>query len=368
MNRSEEAVDLSVQIGDVHFRNPMILSEGPLSGNARLIRRAAEHQVGGIVTKSILPNSQKSPNPYMVSAGRGLINADWTDIGFDAWLKELEKLSIDVPLITNVTTHQCPPAKAAELATVLQEYGASMITFSDYVPENLVEVIRVASKAISVPLMVKLPPFLPNIRDLCKRLEDAGVSVIAAMDAVGPAMDIDLRSRKPLLGCDGAFGYMSSAPIFPLALAYIASICESVSVPVLGVGGVATAGDVLKLIMAGASLVGIVGSAILRGLGLFDTIVRDLEKWMRDNGVKSLDEIRGCALDYLHPEPRFDLRPLVDEELCTGCSLCVRGCYAVAMTLNDRKKATTNFDDCTGCGVCASVCPTDAIVLTERKG
>ena len=98
------SVDLSVEISGVKLDNPLVLSEGPLTGNARLIERAAEHSMGAIVTKSILPKEQHSPNKYMTAAAKGLINADWTDIGFDEWIKELDSLKIDKPLITNVTT------------------------------------------------------------------------------------------------------------------------------------------------------------------------------------------------------------------------------------------------------------------------
>lgn len=356
-------VDLSVNIAGVKFENPLVLSEGPLSGSARLIERAAQHGMGAICTKSIRMEPALSANPYMIAAGRGLINADWTDIGFDAWLKELDQLSIPMPLITNVGTNHCPPEKAAELAGILQAHGASLVTFSDYEPENLVEAVRYARSKVDVPIMVKLPPFVKNIGDLCKRLEDAGVSMIAAMDAVGPAMDIDISARRPILGCDGAFGYLSSAPIFPLTLAYIAEIASNVSVPVLGVGGVTSAEDVVKMIMAGATCVGVVGQAILKGLDVFDKIIADLRQWMIDNNVKSLDEIRGCAQPYLHLPEREDLRARVNPDLCTGCSLCTKSCYANALSMVDGKASVNSY--CSGCGVCQSVCRFGAIRVSE---
>jgi dihydroorotate dehydrogenase subfamily 1 len=358
-------VDLSVEISGIKFKNPLVLSEGPLTGNSRLIERAAKHNIGAIVTKSIRQEAAQSSNPYMIAANRGLINADWTDIGFDAWLKELDKLDISTPLITNVATNHVPPKKAAELAEVLQLHGAAMVTFSDYEPENLVDAVKYARKEVNVPIMVKLPPFVKNIGDLCKRLEEAGVNMIAAMDAVGPAMDIDIDERKPILGCDGAFGYMSSAPIFPLTLAYIAEIAGNVTVPVLGVGGVTSAADVIKLIMAGATCVGMVGTPILKGLGVFDKIEADLRKWMVDNGVKNLSEIRGCAQEYLHRPERYGLRARVDEDKCTGCGLCIKSCYAGALSQNSDKKAQVNLDYCTGCGVCQSVCPVKAIRISD---
>jgi len=361
----DQKMDLSVTIAGVTFDNPLVLSEGPLSGDARLINRAAAHKIGGICTKSIREEEAFSANPYMISAGGGLINADWNSIGYEAWLKELDKLDIHQPLLTNIGTNTTPPAKAAEQAGILQEHGASFVCFSDYNPENLVETVRYAKSKVNVPIMVKLPPFVNNIGDLCKRLEDAGVSMIAAMDAVGPAMDIDISRRSPILGNDGAYGYLSSAPIFPLTLAYIAEIAANVTVPVLGVGGVTCAEDVIKLIMAGASCVGMVGTPILKGLDVFDKIDSGLRDWMSENGIHSWDEIRGCIQPKLHPVTHTDFRAKVDKEKCIGCGLCVKSCYAGALSLKD-KKSTVDYRYCSGCGVCQSVCRKDAIHVAER--
>jgi dihydroorotate dehydrogenase/Pyruvate/2-oxoacid:ferredoxin oxidoreductase delta subunit len=354
--------DLSVEVAGIKMKNPLVLSEGPLSGSARLIERAARHNMGAIVTKSVRMEPSRSENPYMIAGGHGLINADWTDVGFDAWLGELDKLHLDIPLFTNVGVNYCKPKKAAELAEELQKHGASFVTFSDYEPENLVEVVRYTKKAVDVPIMVKLPPFVKNIGDLCKRLEDAEVNMIAAMDAVGPAMDIDLKSRSAILGSDGSFGYLSSTPIFPLTLAYIAEIAAHVSVPVLGVGGVSTAADVVKLIMAGATCVGIVGTAILKGLSVFDRIEAELRQWMIDNTVRSLSEIRGCAQPSMHREPRKDLRARVIDDRCTGCGQCVTSCYAAALKMENGRPAV-NYGYCSGCGVCESICHSGAIMV-----
>ena len=359
-----QEVDLSVKVDGVRFENPLVLSEGPLTGDARLINRAAEHKMGGICTKSIRQDAALSANPYMISAGRGLINADWTSIGFEAWLNELDQLHLNKPLMTNVGTNYTPPKRAAELADILQKHGATFVSFSDYEPENLVETVRYARKTVDVPIMVKLPPFVKNIGDLCKRLENAGVSMIAAMDAVGPAMDIDITARRPVLGNDGAFGYLSSAPIFPLTLAYISEIAANVTVPVLGVGGVSCAEDVIKMIMAGATCGGMVGTPILKGLGVFDTIEANLRKWMQENDVHSFDEIRGCAQKYIHSKERTDLRARVDKDACVGCGLCTKSCYCGALSMTDGK-ADVNYAYCSGCGVCQTVCRQRAIRVAE---
>ncbi len=361
-------IDLSVKVAGISMKNPLVLSEGPLTANARLIQRAAEHHIGAITTKSIQEKDSRSENPYMIAAGRGLINADWTATDLDGWLPELDKIHIPMPLFVNIGTNKCPPSKAAEFAAVLQQHGASIVTFSDYEPENLVEAVRCARKQVSIPLMVKIPPFVKNIGDLCKRLEDAGVSMIAAMDAVGPAMDIDVENREAILGCDGSFGYLSAAPIFPLTLAYIAEIAQSVSVPVLGVGGVSSAEDVVKMIMVGATCVGMVGTPILKGLSVFDKVEADLSEWMEKHGVHSLDEIRGCAKKSLHRVAPKSLRAEVNLEKCVGCGLCEKSCYAGALSHGNDKKVIVDDTYCTGCGVCQSVCNARAIRVTKDVG
>ncbi len=354
-------IDVSIEIANVKFDSPLFLSEGPLSGSKDLIERAAKHKVGAIVTKSIRNEQSYSPSPYMVKANKGLINADWTDIGFDNWMKELDQLKIDKPLIANVATNHVKPKKAAEYAQILQDKGASLVTFSDYEPENLIEAVSYARKNVSVPIMVKLPPFRKDIAYLCKELENVGVNCIAAMDAVGPAMDIDIETGKNTLGCKAGFGYLSSEPIFPLTLAYISEICKNVNVPVLAVGGVVSYKEVVKLIMAGATAVGISGGAILNGLSIFDKIYSDLISWMDKKGYQSLSDFRSITnREEIYEE--YHKSASILREKCINCGLCVKSCFKQAIK---KEKEIVNIyqDDCVGCGVCTSVCPSNAIVL-----
>jgi dihydroorotate dehydrogenase subfamily 1 len=354
-----EDVDLSVDIAGIALKNPLVLSEGPLSGSADLIRRATEFSIGAVVTKSIRNEPAVSPARYMIRSGKGLINADWSDLGFKQWMKELETLDIKVPLIVNVATNHVTPAQAAEYASILQHHGADMVTFSDYEPENLVSAVRMARAKVGVPIMVKLPPFRKDIGKLSRKLEDAGVNCIAAMDAVGPAMDIDIYTRAPVIGNKEGFGYLSGEPIFPLTLAYIAEICRNVNVPVLGVGGVTTWKDAVKLIMAGATAVGISGGAILHGLEVFNKIESSMKEWMHNEHIFRLDEIRGAVKDHKAVE-EYDWVPVVNET-CNGCRLCIRSCFTQAITIEEGK-AFINPNMCVGCGVCMTTCPRNSII------
>lgn len=354
-------VDLSVDLAGVRLANPLMLSEGPLSGNARLISRVAEHDVGAIVTKSIRQEKAESPSPYMIKTGKGLLNADWSDIGFEAWCQELGSLKINVPVIANVATNHVPPKDAAELAVKLEDSGARIVTFSDYHVDNLAEVVGRARQRVHVPIMVKLPPFLANVGQVVKRLEDAGVDAIVAMDAVGPALLIDIETGAPLLGSPDGSGYLSGAPILPLALFYVAEISRHARVPVVGVGGVSTYQDVVQMIMAGATCVGLHSAAILRGPGLFDKLTKDLREYFSRKGIHSPGQIRGLLHRRLAEQAEiYNWRARVDQDRCNSCGLCLISCFAAAIAKSSHGVVVAT-DDCSGCGVCASACPRDAI-------
>ncbi len=354
-------IDLSIEIAGIKFDNPLFLSEGPLSANKILIERAAQYDLGAIVTKSIRSEQSYSPSPYMIKSNKGLINADWSDIGFNNWMKELEKIDINKPLIVNVATNHVAPKKAAEYAQILQDKGARIVTFSDYEPENLIDAVRYARKNVSVPIMVKLPPFRKDIAILCKELENVGVNCIAAMDAVGPAMDIDIETGRNLLGCKEGFGYLSSEPIFPLTLAYISEIAKNVNVPILAVGGVVSSKDVIKLIMAGATAVGISGGAIIHGLSIFDKITDDLKSWMSNKGYQNLSQFRSISNNNEIYE-EYNKKAIILQEKCISCGLCVKSCFMQAIK-EENKKYIINQNNCVGCGVCTSICTSKAIVL-----
>ncbi|QGP93120.1 NAD-dependent dihydropyrimidine dehydrogenase subunit PreA [Neomoorella glycerini] len=360
------SIDLSVDLAGVRLANPLILSEGPLSGSARLIEKVAEHRVGAIITKSIRQEKAQSPNLYMIKAGRGLLNADWSDMGFKAWCHELRQLQIKVPLITNVATNHVPPREAAEFAAVLQDCGASIVTFSDYEVENLVEVVSRARQRVQVPIMVKLPPFVPNLNRLIQRLEEAGVSAIAAMDAVGPGLLIDIETGAPLLGGPGGSGYLSGPPILPLALHYIAEISRHAKVPVVGVGGVGGYQDVLQMIMAGATAVGLHSAAILQGPGIFDKIASDLEQYLVGKGFQNLGQLRRLLHRRLAEQSEiYDWRASIRQELCNGCGLCLRSCFKGAINEGAHGMVVAT-EECAGCGVCVTTCPRGAIAPPAR--
>jgi len=361
---NEDGVNLSVDFLGLKLRNPLAIAEGPLTKDAETIRWALEHEVGIVFTKGIRPEPMISPSPYIVKADRSLMNADWSDIGFEAWLGEIRRLEKGTPFVASIAKNYVTPQEAVEMAVQLEAAGAPIISMCDYVAEQLVETVRLARPRLKVPLMVKLPPFLPHLEEVLKQLVEGGVDAIAAMDSIGPALEIDIETGLPTLGSEDGTGYLSGTAIRPVTVKYIYEISRFVDVPVVGVGGVSSARDVVEMVMVGATCVGMVTAPLLKGLGIFDRVAAGLRKLLAELGVNDIAAIRGLTHSRLREfSVRYELRSQIDHELCTYCKLCPKVCFVRAIT-DTGEKVVVDRARCVSCGLCASVCPVAAIELT----
>ncbi len=361
---SAHQVNLSVDFLGLKLRNPLAITEGPLTKDAETIRRALSHEVGIVFTKGMRPQPAVSPSPYIVKAGRSLMNADWSDIGFEAWLEEIRSLDRGTPFVASIAKNYVTAQEAVEMAEQLQAAGAPIISMCDYVPEQLVETVRLARPRLKVPLMVKLPPFLPNLEQTLGQLVEGGIDAIAAMDSIGPALEIDIDTGLPTLGSQDGTGYLSGMAIRPVTVKYIYEISRFVDVPVVGVGGVSSARDVLEMTMVGATCVGMVAAPLLRGLEVFDRVAKDLRELLVERGVKDIAALRRLTHRRLRDFCcSYELRSKIDYDLCNYCRLCAKVCFASAIS-DTGAKVVADRTRCVSCGLCASVCPVGAIELT----
>jgi dihydroorotate dehydrogenase (NAD+) catalytic subunit len=138
-------------------------------------------------------------------------------------------------------------------------------------------------------LFVKLSPVLPNIADTARLAADAGADAISLVNTI-PGLVIDVERRRPALGF--GTGGVSGAGLLPVGVLATWKVSRAVKLPILGVGGVASATDALQYVLAGASLVG-VGTAALRDPRAPERIVRELTDWCARHGVRQLDDLVG---------------------------------------------------------------------------
>lgn len=141
------------------------------------------------------------------------------------------------------------------------------------------------------PLVVKLSPNAENIVEMALACEAAGADALSLVNTF-QAMAIDVEKRRPVF--NNVFAGLSGPAIRPIALRMVYSVCGAVHVPVVGLGGIASAQDALEFIMAGAAAVQ-VGTANFMDPAACAKIARGIGAWMDAHGVKTLDEIRGAA-------------------------------------------------------------------------
>jgi len=357
-------VDFSVNLAGVKFDFPTAVSAGPLTKDGCMVKKAAlQHGVGAVVFKSVCKKFEDTPRPSMAAVKGSLLNYDWWAMDAEQAAKELKIAKEgNKPVIVSI---YAGTKDLAEMARTVSEAKPDMLELPIGVPtlETLAEDIKVIKEAADLPLGVKVGPDLPDVQKYAKAIEKAGADYISGINTLGPGMAIDIYTGKPLLGSKQGHGSISGPAIKPLAVRCVAEMAKSVKIPVMGGGGVSDGKDAMEMFLVGASCIHVQTAAILRGLGVFDKIVKELEELMKELDYDSIDDFRGLALKHLREESSYATRPsVIDPSLCNGCGSCERVCVYDAIKVREGL-ARTDREACFGCGLCATVCPTRAIRL-----
>lgn len=301
------AAPLEVRTLGLVFQNPIVLAAGT-AGYGRELREVVRlDRLGGIVTKAVSPEPRAgAPAPRVAEFDGGMINAiGLANPGLDAVRDEhlpwLAKALPDTRTLVNVVGRvvedyavvvrglaesagvdgfelnvSCPNVKAGGL-----EFGAD--------PQALRAVVREARAATSRPVFVKLSPTLPDIAESARIAIDAGADAITLVNTI-PGLVVDVERRRPAIGFGS--GGVSGHALLPVGVLATWRVSRAVRVPLMGVGGVASAADALQYILAGASLVGI-GTAALRDPRTPERIIGELTDWCERRGIRSVSDLVG---------------------------------------------------------------------------
>lgn len=301
-------INISSAICGLQFKNPLILPSGILTKNSEYLK-ACHAGVGGLVMKSCSLKPKKGyPFPRIVKFEHGFLNAvGLENLGVKKEIENIKKLKkkTRIPIIASIFG---PTIKdIGELAKKISEAEPNFIEVNISCPhvDALVKgsfyndpkatkrIAQTVKKKTKIPIIVKLSPNVEKIGEIAKAAEEGGTNVIAAINTVGPGMKINIKTAKPILG--NKVGGVSGPAIKPIAIRCVYDIYKSVKIPIIGMGGLTTAEDVIEMILAGATAVG-VGSAIYtEGLGVFQKIISGLKKYMKENNYQSITEFRGKA-------------------------------------------------------------------------
>lgn len=365
-------VDLKTDLFGIILKSPLILGSGPLSYNAEGMISAYKAGAGAVVTKTIRNRAAINPYPHMAISGRNtMINAEkWSDISAEMWVEqEIPKAKEAGVVVIASIGHT--PGEVMNWAAAVDRAGADMIELVSYRQEMIVDMIRIARELTAKPVIAKLSPNWHDPVTTAQAALDQGADGVTAMDSVGPVLRIDIRSGRPLLGSEKGHGWLTGSAIKPIILRYVAEIADQTDKPVIGIGGVVTAEDVVEMLMVGAAAVGLCTAAILKGVAYLTRLNREIKKLLVELKYESPAAVCGAALPNLYKQEvldRFTFR--FNEKICTECMACVKVCPYQARSLSvggGEKKMELDEKLCRYCGLCASVCPRDALSLESTS-
>ena len=158
-------------------------------------------------------------------------------------------------------------------------------------PEAAASVVRAVKAVVTKPVIVKLSPNVTDIVAIAKACEEAGADGIALINTM-LGMRIDLKTKKPVIA--NKMGGFSGPAVFPVAVRMVYQVYEAVDIPVIGIGGISTAEDVIEMMLAGATAIE-VGAANLVDPYVCKKIVEDLPRVMKKYGINDLNDIIGGA-------------------------------------------------------------------------
>lgn len=301
-------VGLSVDLGPVRLRSPLVAASGTVGSVADAAGVIDFSLYGAAVAKSVAGSPWPgNPPPRMAPTGVGMLNAiGIPNPGVDAWAAEVgpELETLGVPVWGSAVGHTVD--EFADVAARLVAAGVAAVEVNLSCP-NLAgktiwsldadlsaEVIAAVRSAVTVPVGAKLSPNASDIVGVAEAVLAAGADwLVATNTAFGSGIDIE--RRRPVLS--NVVGGYSGPGLKPISLRCVVEIRRSLGpVPIVGTGGVSNAEDVVEYLMAGASAVGI-GTAHFHSPRIAARITRRLRRWCDRHGVTDLADLIGVGLD-----------------------------------------------------------------------
>lgn len=298
---------LAVRLPGLHLKNPVI----PASGCFGFGREYADYFdlgiLGAIAIKAATGEPRYgNPTPRVAETPSGMLNAiGLQNPGVEGILEhELPWLAgYDVPIIANVagsTTDEyvrvaeristAPNVNAIELNISCPNVKCGGITFGT-VPEVAADLTRRVKAASRVPVYVKLSPNVTDIVEMARAVEAAGADGITMINTL-LGMRIDWKTRRPVLA--NGTGGLSGPAVKPVAVRMIYQVSQAVSIPIIGMGGIMNAEDVIEFFLAGASAV-MVGTANFADPFVCPAIIKELPEWLDRMKVNHISELTGLS-------------------------------------------------------------------------
>lgn len=299
-------MNTSVNFCGLNFKNPVITASGTFGSGMEYAEFVDLNKLGGLTTKGVaITPWPGNPTPRIAETYGGMINAiGLQNPGLDTFLSRdlpfLEKY--DTNIVVNVCGHSEEEyVKAVErlsdsIADILEiniscpnvKEGGIAFGTNPKMVEDITRKIKAVAKQ---PVVMKLSPNVTDITETARAAEAGGADGVSLINTI-TGMKIDINRRTFALA--NKTGGLSGPAIKPVAVRMVYQVANAVKIPIIGMGGIASAEDALEFIMAGASLVS-VGTANFHNPGVTLDIVKGIEDYMIRTGVTDINQLIGCV-------------------------------------------------------------------------
>ncbi len=294
---------MGVNICGVEFKNPVIAASGTFGFGREMDEFFPIEKLGGISSKGLTLEARPGNKGIRIyETAAGIMNSiGLENPGVQGFIdEELDfMMSKDTVILANLGGGTI--SDYVEGAKLLDKTSIDMIELNISCPnvkeggmafgikcQAAFEVVSAVRAVTDKPLLVKLSPNAENIKEIALACVEAGADALSLVNTIN-ALAIDIYARKPVF--NNITAGLSGPAIKPIALRMVYEVAQVVDVPIIGLGGIMTAQDAIEFIMAGASAVQIgSGNFIKQDLAL--DIIRGIEEFMDNQGIKNLEEIR----------------------------------------------------------------------------
>ena len=292
--------DMRVTLSGITLDNPVIPASGTFGYGREFSELYDLDILGSISFKGTTVEPRDgNPLPRIAETRSGMLNSvGLQNPGLEKVIaEEIPELAkrFHKPLIANISGFAQAMDKIPQVGIIEVNiscpnvHGGGMAFGSD--PELAAHITKSVKRVTNKPVYIKLTPNVTDITEIAKSCEDAGADGISLINTV-LAMRIDLKTRRPVLA--NVTGGLSGPAVFPIAVRMVYQVYDAVNIPIIGMGGISTAEDVIEMMLAGATAVQ-VGAANLADPFACKKIIEELPDVMDKYGIVSLSDITGAA-------------------------------------------------------------------------
>jgi dihydroorotate dehydrogenase (NAD+) catalytic subunit len=302
-------MNLAVEIAGLRFKNPLIAASGTFGYGVEYEGLLDLSRLGGLVSKGLYMEARDGcPTPRIAETPSGLLNAiGLQGVGVRTFVKDLlpRLARFDTVVLVNVcgdtvdeyaevtrVLDGAPGVHGLEINISCPNVKKGGMAFGGD-PVMTHEVIKAVRKATRLPVIPKLSPNVGDITVFARAAEDAGADALSCINTLlGLAVDVEARRPRLAFGTGG----LSGPAIRPIAVRMAWQAARAVKIPVIGIGGITSAGDALEFLIAGCRAVQ-VGTANFVDPGLYDRILDELRGYLERHGLEDVNQVVG-TLQY----------------------------------------------------------------------